>query len=187
MLPAGRQGRTTSYQLDKQDEWWGLTIAKDIGFCEASISKLLLRLQTINNELEGDYKFNDDQMAGKVLRCIADASIHFQIAAITELDAKEGPPREGVGVVRRFQLPPPVDANGQANGPRPRDLQGMVQHFNMLWIASIRNGYIRQANPTITNRPPSLATTRSTMEGGMLTRVVPPSRQRAGGTGVWRG
>ena len=93
-------------------------------------------MQTINNELEGDYKFNDCQTAGKVLRCIADASIHFQIAAITELDAKEGPPNTG-GVVRRFQLPPRVDANGQANGPRPRDLQGMVQHFNMLLISAI--------------------------------------------------
>ena len=98
-------------------------------------------LRVVNAEFLIARRFNDDQLAEKLLAMIEHGSKMFPLEAKKELDAVEGVP--GVPGVRQFQLAMPA-----AGGARPRDLNGIIVFWQGQWEAAVKSKALPAAPAT---------------------------------------
>ena len=126
---------------DMQIEFWLIEIITDIGITANSITDSVKMLRVVNAEFPIARRFNDDQMAEKLLSMIEHGSKMFALEAKKELDAVEGVP--GVPGVRQFQLAAPA-----AGGARPRDLNGIIVFWQGQWEAAVKSKALPAAPAT---------------------------------------
>ena len=72
----------------KNLEWNGYSIVKDVGKSEDTITKAADLLDSANADRPIAERFNETQKAEKLLRMIAESSAHFQLEAQAEIETK---------------------------------------------------------------------------------------------------
>ena len=132
---------TTSEIQEMTMEFWLVEIISDVGISKNSIKDALKLLRYLNSEFPVASRFSDDDIAAKILKMITRASAFLATEAKQELDAAEGVP--GQPGVRRFQRPVPP-----AGGPRPRNLNTLVDYFHGQWKDAVDNKRITPAPAT---------------------------------------
>ena len=134
-----------------QSDWALLSIVRDIGIAPDSITKFAILLERKNQDLPIGSRYDQTQVAEKMLLSIIEASAHFQEGAMNELNAVPGQ--------RSFEQPPPpavpappaIIPPGLVAAPpaiRHRDLTAMMNHYKELWRAAcVPGGALTVAPP----------------------------------------
>ena len=127
--------------MDLDVKWHLLEIMTDIGTSENTIKDILVKLRVENSDRPPANRFSDDDIAKKLLSMIAHGSNTFAVTVTKELNAAEGVP--GQPGVREYQLAAPA-----MGGPRPRDLNSIVNFYHQQWRAAVKRGAIPIAAAT---------------------------------------
>ena len=128
--PAGR-----SELRDMNRRWDDLSIKDDIGVSESSIPEFAILLSHENARRPAASRYDDEEMAEKMLESIKGCSAHLHETASTELDAPVGQ--------RIFEHPAGHPQAGQ------RDYLGLVSHYKGLWEAAVKAGHIPKVPPLL--------------------------------------
>ena len=121
--PAGR-----SELREMNRRWDDLSIKDDIGISESSIPEFAILLAHENARRPAASRYDDEELAEKMLESIKSCSAHLHETASTELDAPVGQ--------RIFEHPVGHPQAGQ------RDYLSLVTHFKGLWEAAVKAGHI---------------------------------------------
>ena len=138
--PAGR-----SELREMNRRWDDLSIKDDVGVSETSISEFAIKLAHENARRPVASRYDDEELAEKMLESIKGCSAHLHESAATELDAPVGS--------RTFEHPA-----GHANAGQ-RDYLSLVTHFKLLWEQAVKAGHIPKVPP---QRAKKMATARAT-------------------------
>ena len=110
---------------------------------ESSIPEFAILLSHENARRPAASRYDDEEMAEKMLESIKGCSAHLHETASTELDAPVGQ--------RIFEHPAGHPQAGQ------RDYLGLVSHYKGLWEAAVKAGHIPKVAP---QRAKKLATAK---------------------------
>ena len=122
------QGTTDLNLQAIEDAFVEASIEKTVGHSLESITKFSKHLASLNARMPAARKWDDDDLARKMLKCIREPE-SLATQAVTELNAVVG--------ARRFE----IAAAGGA--PARRDFTALVTHFDSVWRGLFEQGIIR--------------------------------------------